>query len=109
MPQIFVYFAEDEKVGVATVKSLVEKMRAESANRAIMIIHGKLSPFVRSTIDNMEDQYKVEVFDEKELLINITKHVLVPEHQVCTDEEKHQLLDQYKLKENQLPRIKVCN
>ena len=44
---------------------------------------------------------------EAELYVNITKHVLVPQHQVLTREEKTILLKKYKLKEAQLPRIQL--
>eukprot|EP00210_Caulerpa_lentillifera_P000737 g714.t1 len=103
--QIFVYFVEDQKVGVNTVKSLFDKMKAENVRRAIMVIIGKLSAFVKSSLSQMESEYKVEVFQEKELLVNITKHALVPEHSVLTKNEKETLLQQYKLTEAQLPRI----
>ena len=49
--------------------------------------------------------FRIEVFTEAELLVNITKHMLVPKHEVLSDAEKGQLLDRYKLSNSQLPRI----
>jgi len=98
---------ETDKVGVSTVKILSDKMKEESCKRAIMIVHGKLSAFVKSALTGMEDTFNVEVFQEQELQINITRHVLVPEHRVLTEEEKKSLLAQYKVKDTQLPRILV--
>lgn len=47
------------------------------------------------------------MFNEAELLVNITKHVLVPKHRILSDAEKATLLARYKVQANQLPRIQV--
>ena len=44
-------------------------------------------------------------FQEQELLVNITHHVLVPPHTVLTTDEKAALLARYRVRDGQLPRI----
>lgn len=41
-----------------------------------------LTPFAKQCLTEMAPKYSIEVFQEQELLINITKHILVPKHQV---------------------------
>ena len=45
------------------------------------------------------------MFIQDELLVNITKHELVPKHMVLTDAEKNELLKRYRAKAEQLPKI----
>ncbi|KAK9832489.1 hypothetical protein WJX81_001238 [Elliptochloris bilobata] len=103
--QIFVFFPDEVKVGVKSIKVFAERMRNESVNRAIMVVVGSLTPFSKQCLQEMQPAYYIEVFSDAELLINITKHVLVPEHRLLTTEEKKGLLDRYKVKDTQLPRI----
>jgi DNA-directed RNA polymerases I, II, and III subunit RPABC1 len=82
-----------------------DRMRAEGVSNAIMVLRVDITPFAKQAVQEMSDTYRIEHFKESELLVDITKHQLVPEHQVLTPNEKSALLKRYRLKENQLPRI----
>ena len=49
----------------------------------------------------------IETFLEQDLLVNITHHELVPKHVLLSPEEKEALLERYRLRESQLPRIQT--
>jgi len=82
-------------------------MKAEAVSRAIMVIASNLTPFAKQCLLDLMPKLHIEQFTENELLVNITQHVLVPEHRILTKEEKQTLLDRYKVKDTQLPRIQV--
>lgn len=103
--QIFVFYPNEDKVGVKTIKTFAERMKAEGVARALMVVQANLTPFAKQCLTEMQPKYNIEVFQELELMINITKHVLVPEHRLLTPQQKKELLDRYTVKEAQLPRI----
>jgi DNA-directed RNA polymerase I, II, and III subunit RPABC1 len=87
-------------------------MEKEKITRAILILKRGITMFAKRAVTEMAnpaDASKprriVELFEELELLVNITEHVFVPRHILLNEEEKRVLLAKYKLKETQLPRI----
>jgi DNA-directed RNA polymerases I, II, and III subunit RPABC1 len=103
--QLFVFFPDDPKVGVKPIKVYTDRMKAEGVKNAILILKVDITPFAKQAVQEMSDTYRIEHFKESELLVDITKHQLVPTHQVLTANEKSELLKRYRLKDTQLPRI----
>lgn len=102
---MFVFFPEEEKVGIKTIKQYCQRMQDENISKAIVIVQTGMTPSAKQALVDMAPKYLLEQFLETELLVNVTQHELVPEHVVLTPEEKAELLARYKLKEHQLPRI----
>jgi len=109
--QIFVFWPIDPKVGVKPIKRYMERMNEEDVKRAILVVQQNLTAFARQALSEIQAQegLTIEQFQESELLVNITEHVLVPQHMVLTKEEKTILLQRYKMKEAQLPRIQLSD
>ena len=109
--QIFVFWPTDPKVGVKPIKRYMERMNEEDVKRAILVVQQNLTAFARQALSEIQaaEGLTIEQFQEGELLVNITEHVLVPQHMVLTKEEKTILLQRYKMKEAQLPRIQLSD
>jgi len=103
--QLFVFFPEDEKVGVKPIKMMTDRMREEAVSNAILVLRVDITPFAKQAVQEMSDSFRIEHFKEAELLVDITEHSLVPEHQLLSQNAKQELLKRYRLIETQLPRI----
>ncbi|KAI3925909.1 hypothetical protein MKW98_028045 [Papaver atlanticum] len=106
---IYVFFPDEPKVGVRTMKIYTERVKNDEVYKAILISQQNLTPVAKKVITEISSKFQLEVFQEAELLVNISRHVLVPEHQPLTPEENKTLLERYTLKETQLPRIQITD
>lgn len=105
--KILVYYADEKNVGIKAMRGFIQILEEKGIQRGILIWSEKMTAAARKVIDAMRMQFKLEDFEEAYLLVNITHHDLVPEHKVMTAEEKKELLQRYRLKETQLPRIQI--
>merc|ERR1711871_195474 len=79
--QVLVFFPVDEKVGVRPIKSLTEQMQQLDVERAIIVVRHDVTSFAKQAIQ-VCTRFALEVWREAELLVDITEHKLVPEHEV---------------------------
>uniref|UniRef100_A0A7S1B186 DNA-directed RNA polymerases I, II, and III subunit RPABC1 n=1 Tax=Noctiluca scintillans TaxID=2966 RepID=A0A7S1B186_NOCSC len=108
--QLIVFFPEENKrVGVKPIRILAEKMDEKKIREAILVVRQPLTPLARTAITEAMSKMRIEVFHENELIVNITRHELVPKHLPLTAEEQKQLLSRYKMKPSQLPRIQLSD
>lgn len=112
--QMWIEFNADENVGLKQLRDYMQHLMQGNFWSGIMIttkpMTGMALRLLRGSA-GMDEGPKggVEVFVEQDLLVNITKHELVPKHVLLSKEEKAQLLDRYRLRETQLPRIQVSD
>ncbi|KAK3118365.1 hypothetical protein QOZ80_9BG0697960 [Eleusine coracana subsp. coracana] len=99
-----VIFCPAEPVKKATIREIYNGTKDDNLSRLILVLQGKIMSQPRESIKDIFP-FKVDIFQITELLVNITKHVLKPKHEVLTEEEKSKLLKEYNVKDSQLPRM----
>jgi len=103
---IYVEFCNDRSVGVKQTRQFAHHLSDNNFSSGIFITQeNPNAAALRAFEPLLEQGVRAEQFKEEDLLVNITKHELVPKHILLSDEEKKVLLDRYRLRETQLPRI----
>lgn len=101
---LWVEFCGDESVGISTMKNFCAHLTDKNFSRGIFIASGNMTPSAMKAV-NAAEPAVIEIFQEADIVVNITHHELVPKHIRLSSEEKKDLLARYRLKESQLPRI----
>lgn len=102
---IWVEFIPDPSIGVKQAKAFVHRVKDGNYHTGIMVCINAPTAASLKSFAAVEKECTVEIFLEENLLVNITKHELVPKHVLLSKLEKKALLQRYRLKESQLPRI----
>ncbi|KAJ8449792.1 LOW QUALITY PROTEIN: hypothetical protein Cgig2_001448 [Carnegiea gigantea] len=89
---ILVVFCGPQLVKVSVMRTIVAQIvNKESLNELILILQNKITKLRNVLMScHLKLRYlRKTTADTTDLLVNITKHVLKPKHQVLTDREKH--------------------
>lgn len=103
---MYVEFCPDAPIGIKHTRQFAQTLDGNGYRNGILIT--KVAPnaaALKAFEPMIEKGVIAETFPEADLVVNITKHELVPKHVLLSDEEKKVLLDRYRLKETQLPRV----
>jgi len=106
VPKIFLHWSEFPKLGT-NLRSIFNKMELLGVKRAIIVADESITSHAKKTLRSIRKTgYHIDVYTLNESQINITNHVYVPKHRLCTDEEKKKHTKIYRLKPSQYPEIK---
>lgn len=103
------------KLGKDDFEAVIKQMDSQNASRCIIITRlplEKITPQFRDKIasyNQVQSGNKIELFEFRELLINVTEHNLVPQHIPLSKDQVKELLAQYKLTLRQLPRMQTTD
>jgi DNA-directed RNA polymerase I, II, and III subunit RPABC1 len=103
---VWVDFRDETTLGTAPVKTFISYIHEHHFYTGILVNSGNVTTNAYKLIPPALPAI-IEIFQEADLLVNITRHELVPTHLLLSKIEKKELLERYRLKETQLPRIQV--
>ncbi|KAE9599768.1 putative DNA-directed RNA polymerase [Lupinus albus] len=102
--RILVIFCGPGVVKVNVIRNIAGHIvNRETLTGLILIVQDQITSQALKAVKIFS--FKVEIFQITDLLVNITKHVLKPKHEVLTERQKQNLLKKYNLEEKQLPRM----
>ena len=104
---IWVEFLPDTSVGIKQMRNFAQHLSANNFHTGILITNVNITSAALKIIPAVASETRIECFVEQDLLVNITHHELVPRHVLLSKEERTALLQRYRLKDTQLPRIQV--
>ncbi|KRH94143.1 RNA polymerase, 25-kDa subunit (common to polymerases I, II and III) [Pseudoloma neurophilia] len=105
---ILAYFADEEKMALKSVKTLLENTYNQGIFHLIIVLREGISPAGAKFVQDCES-LTITTFIEKELLLNITHHKLVPKHRIISEIEQKELLKEKMVKKSEMPKILISD
>ncbi|CCW61252.1 unnamed protein product [Phytomonas sp. EM1] len=103
-----VFFYPNDGQFTKFLQEVLNRARQDGCDRVIIITTTAPNAIMKKSVDvnnRRENCIHVQLFEENDLAVNITKHELVPKHTPLEPEEVKMALQAHALELHQLPRI----
>ena len=101
-------FVNEHKVSVKKIKQIKEMLEKEitySCACLVILYKHLVTTFAKQFISSDVKNVFVQLFSEKELSFNITKHIYVPKHTLLTSSQKKTVISTFKTPANHFPMM----
>lgn len=102
---MLVYFNGSDSMTAQEVKNYVAEASNNGIARVLIVHKEKLSATARAAVVALTGSLRIECMEEERLVVNVTRHELVPRHEHLRPNELKDMLKGHSLKEHMLPRI----
>jgi len=92
-------------VGVQFINQVRKAMKEAGVERGIVVTSGRYTQAAKTHARRRGIELIPRIFPS----FNIYEHVLVPKHEIITNEERQKVLGEYRVQPFQLPRLKVSD
>jgi DNA-directed RNA polymerase subunit H len=96
---------EENTVGITSINRLQKVMKEADIEAGIIVTSGRYTHAVKQSARKR----KIELLPRTFPAFDLFEHKLVPRHEILAQEEKEQLLSQYRVQPYQLPQIKASD
>lgn len=105
--RVLVYLVHSAKVSVKKIKMIKDMIQEDEHgfHSLILVYKSSITSFAKQFITTDVNNILVQVFSEKEMSFNVTKHTLVPKHELLSTTEKLEVMARFKTKLKNFPNI----
>ena len=92
----------EKSIGVAEIRTLLKRAEKEKVTETHLVSDAALTPQAKKMVAETGIRY----LSMKNVLIDLNEHMLVPGHQILTEEERESLLKELQIEPSQLPKVR---
>ncbi|KAK1378486.1 DNA-directed RNA polymerase, RPB5 subunit [Heracleum sosnowskyi] len=106
--EVLVVFCGTDEIRKQAMSTILFQLTHDSSRpRVILVLQSKMNFHAQKLA--AESSFQIETFHITDLLVNITKHKMLPKHEIVSDEEQQRLLNKLDVQPSQIPRMLVTD